>query len=201
MDPAVAPIGYLHPSLEASAGALVHRRVKTAQSESPTMAKSLPRHLDIFSNPTASSRNVAADRESDRQEGKGEQSARTSASATGFSAVHTAQEQQPRSTGAPEMTQIKENKDHRPIDPRSALELTRRYIYSCFRCSRYGAKAVPLEANGIEFDVDLFIALRKLYFAERPYFRRFFELREVKRIQYVQVSRSNHEPKCACTLI
>jgi len=51
---------------------------------------------------------------------------------------------------------------------------------------RYGAKAVPLEVNGIEFDADLFTALRKLYFAERPYFRRFFELREVKRIQYVQ---------------
>ena len=81
------------------------------------------------------------------------------------------------------MTQIEENKNHRPIDPRLGINLIRRYIYTCFRCSRYGAKAVPLKVNGIKFNADFFIALRKLYFAERPYFRRFFELREVKRIQ------------------
>lgn len=201
INPAVIPIEYPHPSLEAGVDALVRRKVKATQSESPTTVKSLLSHPGIFSNPTASFSNVAAGGASDRQEGKGKQSTRTSASASGFNALRTAQEQQPRNTEALEMTQMEEKEDHRPIDPCLGIDLVRRYIYSCFRCSRYGVKAVPLEINGIKFDADLFITLRKLYFAERSYFRRFFELREVKRIQYVQVSRSNHEPKCAYALI
>lgn len=83
------------------------------------------------------------------------------------------------------MTQIEENKDHRPIDPRLAIDLTRRYIYSYFRYSRYRAKAIPLEANSSEFDANFFIALKKIYFAERSYFRRFFKLQKIKRIQYI----------------
>lgn len=172
------------------------RATKTDSGPSTFSIEPVPRRLGNLSNTIASSSNVVVDPVSNRQEEKGKQSDSIIAGASGFS---TAQEQTPRSRKPSGMKRIKD--DQKPSDKRLGTEVIRKHIYPCFKCSKYGAKVKPFEISHIELDVDLFTILRESYFAERSYFWRFFELREVKEIHYVQVRTSIHMLKTCSTLI
>lgn len=124
----------------------------------------------------------------DGQERKSENSTSSMTRTTGTSTLRTAPGQQPLSIKTSDSTQKENQGEHAPIEDRPSSDLAQKYIYSCFRYLRYGLKVVPLQVNNIESDASFFRALRNLYFAERSYLRRFFELRDVKRIRYVHVS-------------
>lgn len=144
--------------------------------------KLVPGSLGDISNTTTSSSNVV-DPGSDRQGEKGKWS---ESSTTGASISSTAKEQTTPSINPSGINRI-EDDNQRLNDTRLGIELMRRYIYPCFKCSKYGAKAKPFEISNILSDAELFATLRESYFAERTYFWRFLELREVKQIHYVQV--------------
>ena len=85
-------------------------------------------------------------------------------------------------------------------DTRPGIDVPRKSVYPCFKISRFGVRAVPLDVTRTSFDADFFVELRKLYFQERSYLRRFFELREVKRILYIHVREFVVIDKCFINL-
>jgi hypothetical protein len=62
------------------------------------------------------------------------------------------------------------------------------WIIPCFRISRFGVKAIHIDVTDGRYDADLFETFRELYFSERSRFRRFFDLKEVKHIRFINVN-------------
>jgi hypothetical protein len=62
------------------------------------------------------------------------------------------------------------------------------WIILCFSSADFGAKAIPEDITGGRFDSEIFTRFRQLYFTERSWMGRFFELKEVKKISIVNVS-------------
>jgi len=59
------------------------------------------------------------------------------------------------------------------------------WILSCFRSTEFDTKAFHENVKEGKSDYQIFERFREIYFAERSWFRRFFELKEVKNIKFV----------------
>ena len=66
---------------------------------------------------------------------------------------------------------------------------SRIWVRPCFRSTVFGAKVIHEDVSGGKYDSDMFTRFRQLYFAERSWWRRFFELKEVKEISVVKASK------------
>ena len=62
------------------------------------------------------------------------------------------------------------------------------WILPCFRIGRSGHKAKHIGVGEQTYDSELFGDFRNLYFTERSWLRRFVELKEVSKLDFVQVS-------------
>jgi len=73
-----------------------------------------------------------------------------------------------------------------PVDEET--NKNRSWIISCFASIVFGAKAMHEDVTGGRFDSEIFTRFCKLYFEERSWIRRFFQLKEVKKISIINVS-------------
>ena len=65
----------------------------------------------------------------------------------------------------------------------------KRWVIPCFQFKTYGSKAIHVDVTEHTSDKDMFVRFRELYFQERSWFQRLVDLRAVKRIHYINVSR------------
>jgi hypothetical protein len=61
------------------------------------------------------------------------------------------------------------------------------WLIPCFKSSD-GPKAFHEDVTGGRYDFELFSRFREIYFEEKSWFRRFFDLTEVKDIKFINVS-------------
>lgn len=61
------------------------------------------------------------------------------------------------------------------------------WILACFRSSVFHTKAIHENVSGGRYDFQIFERFRAIYFAEKSWLRRFFELKEVRSIKFVMV--------------
>ncbi|CZR56411.1 uncharacterized protein PAC_06299 [Phialocephala subalpina] len=78
-------------------------------------------------------------------------------------------------------TRNDDNADHTSESP----DVKQRWILPIFNTSKFGIKATHSNGSGERHDFEIFQEFRHLYFAERSWLRRFFELKEVKAIKFV----------------
>jgi hypothetical protein len=73
-------------------------------------------------------------------------------------------------------------------EPRERSNPTQLWTIPCFESSEFGTKAVHENVTGGRYDFQVFKRFRDIYFRERSRFRRFFGLREIIDIKFINAS-------------